>query len=242
MASTTGASNIQFEYGGHAQHGAAGTQVSQFVMLNAAVSDKERAKLELYMRNYHTAQTVKRTSWDYYPMTDNMSDPTDQEKTFHICRAFDSGGSGGNYGSNENLNRIYKTVTGQPMSIQFITFQAETNYDKLSVFSINADGTFDTGNPLVFEATGNQPPAAGSVLTGAAGSIGLKFQWYSDQSNNQNGWEALLWDSSLVATGSPPSFVTVPIPVENQLEPVASGEVAVAPTGSFAVELDIDTK
>ena len=130
------------------------------------------------------------------------------------------------------------------MSIQFISYQTETNYDYLSVFSINADGTFDTANPLVNLATGGPNlPGAGSVLTGAAGSIGLKFQFTSDQSNNQVGWEALLWDSSLTATGSPPAFVTVPIPVGMQLNPVASGGGGGASaTGTFVIELDVDTK
>ena len=119
------------------------------------------------MRDYHTAQTTVRTSWDYYPMTDNMSDPTDQEKTFNICRCFDTGGAGNFYGSNESLNRIYKTVTGEPMSFQFISFQTETNYDGLTIQSINADGTFDTANPLVNNFSGGpNVPGAGAVITG----------------------------------------------------------------------------
>ena len=129
------------------------------------------------------------------------------------------------------------------MSIQFISFQTETNYDKLSVFSINADGTFDTANPLVNQHSNNQPPNGGAMMTGAAGSIGLKFQFTSDGSNNQVGWEALLWDSTLVSSGSPPAFVTVPIPVGMQLNPVASGGGGGASaTGTFVIELDVDTK
>ena len=232
-----------YEFGGHASYSATGTQMSNFVCCQS-LSAKDQAKMELYLRDVHTAQTTIRTSWDYYPMQDNMSNPTDQELTFNICRCFDTGGSGNNYGSNENLNRIYKTVTGEPMSIQFISFQVETNYEKLSVFSINADGTFDTANPIVFEATGGPNlPGSGAVLTGAAGSIGLKFQWYSDQSNNQAGWEAMLWDSSLVATGSPPGFVTVPIPANLQLDPAdAEGNGGVSTTGSFVAEVDINTR
>ena len=112
------------------------------------------------------------------------------------------------------------------------------------MFSINADGTFDTANPVVFEATGGPNlPGSGAVLTGAAGSIGLKFQWYSDQSNNQAGWEAMLWDSSLVATGSPPGFVTVPIPANLQLDPAdANGGGGASITGSFVAEVDINTR
>ena len=122
--------------------------------------------------------------------------------TFENCLIIIVPGGGGNfYGTNESLNRIYKTVTGEPMSIQFISFQTETNY---SIYSINADGTFDTANPLVSNFSGGpNVPGAGAVLTGAAGSIGLKFEWGSDQSNNQTGWEALLWDSSLTATDQP---------------------------------------
>jgi len=233
----------QYEYGGTSNHSAAGTQVSNLVM-TTTLSPVDQAKVELYMRNYHTAQTSVRTYFDWYPMEDNMDAPTDQQKTFHICRCFDTGGPGQNYGSNESLNRIYKTITGQPMSIQFVSFQVETNYEKLSVFSINADGTFDTANPLVFEATGGPNlPASGAVLTGPVGSIGLKFQWYSDQSNNQAGWEALLWDSSLHSVGTP-TYVRVDLPSDQQLNPTTENNdvVVTSDTGSFVAEFDINTK
>ena len=200
--------------------------------------------MELYLRNYHTAETAIRTSYDYYPMQDNMSTPTDQEKTFNICRCFDTGGSGNNYGSNEALNRIYKTVSGEPMSIQFITYQTETNYDFLNIYSINADGTFDTANPLVNNFSGGPNlPGAGAVITGPAGSIGIKFAYTSDNSNNQAGWEALAWDSSLTATGSPPTYVTVPVPAALQLDPAdENGNGGVSTSGSFVAEVDINTR
>ena len=59
---------------------------------------------------------------------------------------------------------------------------------------------------------------------------------------NQNGWEALLWDSSLTTTGSPPTYVTVPIPEDLQLNPVASGGGGASVSGTFVIELDVDTK
>jgi hypothetical protein len=127
------------------------------------------------------------------------------------------------------------------MSIQFISYQTETNYDGLTIQSINADGSFDTANPLVNNFSGGPNlPGAGAVITGPAGSIGIRFVWGSDGSNNQAGWEALLWDSSLTATGSPPTYVTVPIPAADQLNPVASGGGATV-SGSFVIELDVDT-
>ncbi len=230
----------QYDFGGVAAYSAAGTQVSNFVCCQS-LSAKDQAKMELYLRDYHTAQTVVRTSWDYYPMTDNMSTPTDQEKTFNICRCFDTGGSGNFYGANESLNRIYKTVTGEPMSIQFISYQTETNYDGLTIQSINADGSFDTANPLVNNFSGGPNlPGAGAVITGPAGSIGIRFVWGSDGSNNQAGWEALAWDSSLTTTGSPPTYVTVPIPAALQLDP--GGVVVTSVSGSFVAEVDINTR
>ena len=128
------------------------------------------------------------------------------------------------------------------MSVQFITYQTETNYDFLSIFAVNADGTFDTANPLVSNFSGGPNlPGGGAVLTGGAGTIGLKFQWGSDGSNNQAGWEALCWDSSLTVTGSPPTYVTVDVPEDLQLDPTADGSGG-GSSGSFVAEVDIDTK
>ncbi len=233
----------QYEYGGVSNHSAAGTQVSNLVM-TTALSAVDQAKMELYMRNYHTAQTAIRTYFDYYPMEDNMDSPTDQAKWFNICRCFDTGGTAGQYGSNEALNRLYYTVSGSPMSIIFISYQTETNYDKLSIFSINADGSFDTANPLVNEYSGGpQLPGGGAVITGSAGSIGIKFQWASDGSNNQNGWEALAWDSSLTTFGgSPPTYVRVDLPANLQLNPSNGSGAEESNTGSFVAEFDINTK
>ncbi len=228
----------QYEYGGHASYAAAGTQVSNFVATTTLCTATDRAKIELYLRDYHAAQTTIRTSEDFHPMTDNMSSPSDQSKWFHICSCFDSGAGGNQYGSNELLNRNYYTLSGEPMSIEFSSFQTETNYDKLTIVSINADGTYDTANPLVNQHSGNQPPNSGATITGSAGSIGIRFIWNSDGSNNQNGWEALAWDSSLTKNVGP--YVSVPLPAGEQLNPVAS-EVNTDPTGSFVCEIDINT-
>ena len=232
----------QYEYGGHASYGTAGFQISNFIATTSLCSAVDKAKIELYLRDYHSEQTVIRTSENFLPMTDNMNSPSEQSKWFHICNCFDSGAAGNNYGANENLNRNYYTISGSPMSIEFSVFQTETNYDFLTVLSINADGTYDTANPLVNLFTGGpNPPNSGQTITGSVGSIGIRFLWTSDSSNHQIGWAACAWDSSLTKHAGP--YVTVPIPIGEQLNPIGSeAVVALDPAGEFVIELDIDTK
>ncbi len=230
----------QYEFGGVSTMSAAGTQCSNFIMTTDLLSAVDQAKLELHQRNLFLAQTTVRTSWDFYAMEDNMSAPTDQEKYFNICRCFDTGGDGNPYLNNEAINRKYFTLTGEPMSYQFISYQSEVNYDTLTIYSILADGSYDTANPLLSGYHGTVPPNSGAVVTGAVGSIGIAFVWVSDSSNAQQGWECVCWDSSLVATGSPPTHVTVPIPLNEQLNPV-EGEVSEDVTGSFVAELLVNT-
>ena len=117
---------MQNEYGGHASHSAAGTQVSNKVETqNLSAADVR--KIELYLRNYHTQQTTTRTTWRYVEMEDNMDSPSDQKKYFHVCRAFDTGGSANNYGANETLNREYYSLDGNPVNCLFESYQSETN-------------------------------------------------------------------------------------------------------------------
>ncbi len=232
----------QYDIGGVAAYSAAGTQISNMVG-TSAISEADVSKTELYLRHYHTAQTSTRTSWRYTAMLDNMSSPSNQQKYFNICSAFDSGGGGNQYGANEALNRNYYTLTGEPMSCKFLSFQTETNYDFLTIVSINADGSYDTANPLVNLFTGGPSlPNSGAAITGSVGSIGIRFIWTSDSSNNQNGWEAILWDSSLTLVSD--TYVDVAIAVADQLDPTNGngGNNGDDPTGEFVVEMDIDTK
>jgi len=239
---TTG-SGLQNEFGGHASHSAAGTQVSNKVETENLTAADVR-KIELYLRDYHTEQTTTRTTWRYVEMEDNMDSPSDQKKYFHVCRAFDTGGSANNYGANETLNREYYSLDANPVSCVFETFVTETNYDFLSIFPINADGTL--GSALLSNHSGSNLPNGGAAITGGAGTIGLKLQWTSDQSNHQTGWEAILWDSTHTLAGSGSNrYIDVAIPQGEQLDPTSSsggggsgggGSVS----GSFSITLDIE--
>ena len=73
----------------------------------------------------------------YNEVEDDMAAPTDTEKTGVIFRAFDTGGSGANYGNDEALNRVYISTNGKCLIPNFQSFVTETTYDKLTVRSRN---------------------------------------------------------------------------------------------------------
>ena len=85
-------------------------------------------------------------------------------------------------------------------------------------------------------------PNSGAAITGGAGTIGLKFQWSSDGSNHQTGWDAILWDSTHTLAGSGSDrYIDVAIPEGEQLNPTNGGGGS-GPTGSFVAEVDINTR
>jgi len=175
-------------------------------------------------------------------MEDNMDAPSDQKKYFHVCRAFDSGGQSNPYGASESLNREYYSLDGNPVNCVFESFQTETNYDFLSIFPINADGTF--GSALITNHTGGPTvPNGGATIESGVGTIGLKFQWSSDGSNHQAGWECYLWDGTQTLAGSGSNrYIDVAIPSDEQLDPTNNGNGGTGVSGSFVAELDINTK
>ena len=60
-------------------------------------------------------------------VSDDFDTPTDQEKTGHIFRSYDTGGSGNNYGDNETLNRIYISSAGVNWKIKVLAFTTEAS-------------------------------------------------------------------------------------------------------------------
>ncbi len=94
---------------------------------------------------------------------------------------YDSGGPSGNYGYDERLFYTYcPPVAGQPVTLNFTSFNVEFNYDFLLVY--NGSGT---GGALLGEFTGTTlPPSLTS--TDPSGCITLAF--FSDYSGNYAGW------------------------------------------------------
>lgn len=105
--------------------------------------------------------------------------------TVNTCSGnfFDSGGSGGNYGANQNQTMtICSGVAGQCVRLVFTNFDLETNFDFLRLY----DGP-NTASPLIGTYTGNTSPG---LITASSGCLTINFT--SDASFNYGGWTALI--------------------------------------------------
>jgi hypothetical protein len=107
--------------------------------------------------------------------------------TTTTCSAtfFDSGGSGGNYGNDENSIWIYCPSTpGQCITANFTSFSMETGLDYLYVYEgNNLDGNF------LGAYTGTSSPGSFSASTLTSNGC-LTFQFISDGSITSSGWQA----------------------------------------------------
>ena len=125
----------------------------------------------------------------YNEVVDDMAAPSDTEKTGVIFRAFDTGGSGANYGNDEALNRVYISTNGKGLILDFQSFQTETTYDKLTVRSRNE--TTDAWTDIFIDHTGTGVPSGNPFTTTHKR---VKFWWTSDGSNNDLGWDAVIYE------------------------------------------------
>ena len=119
---------------------------------------------------------------------DNFDTPTDQEKTGKIFRSFDTGGSGGNYGVNESLNRIYISESGTNWKFEVLAFSSESGFDKLTIVEVDSGGSETT---LLDEHSGTSLPAQ---VVWTATQPKVKFKWISDSSNQNIGFDIILWE------------------------------------------------
>jgi hypothetical protein len=93
---------------------------------------------------------------------------------------YDSGGSGGNYGNNENRTMSFVSTNGNRLSVAFTSFTVESCCDRLYIY----DGP-GTSYPLI------------GVYTSSPGTIqstgtSLCFVFTSDASNSYAGWAATI--------------------------------------------------
>ena len=95
---------------------------------------------------------------------------------------YDSGGSSGAYGTNEESIYVYSAQEGSVMELTFNSFDLEQNYDYLYIY----DGA-NSSAPLMYTLIGTTPP---SVITSTGKDITLKF--VSDYSVEHEGWEISL--------------------------------------------------
>ena len=172
-------------------------------------------------------------STDYPEVVDDMAAPSDTEKTGVIFRAFDTGGSGANYGNDEALNRVYVSTNGKGLILDFQSFQSETTYDKLTVRSRNE--TTDSWTDIFIDHTGNSVPSGNPFTTTHKR---IKFWWTSDGSNAQNGWDALIyedWGSDGTLSGDSSAGFTLTVDSD------ATTYGATSSDSKWFAEMDINT-
>ncbi|MEX1193272.1 MAG: PKD domain-containing protein, partial [Brumimicrobium sp.] len=115
----------------------------------------------------------------------NMSDGT----TITTCSGnfYDSGGSTGDYSSNETFTfTICPDTPGSLVEVDFTSFELENNYDDLTIY----DGD-NTGATTLGTYTGNTGPGFVSATNGNTSGC-LTFVFDSDGSVTDLGWEALI--------------------------------------------------
>jgi hypothetical protein len=126
----------------------------------------------------------------YNEVEDDFDTPTGQTKTGRIFRSFDTGGSSGDYGVNETLNRIYVSQSDVNWKITFLEFDSESGFDKLTIKEVDSGGGETI---LVDEHSGTGLP---SPVTYTSTEPKLKFYWNSDSSNQRLGFDILLYEDN----------------------------------------------
>ena len=162
----------------------------------------------------------------YDEVEDDFDTPTGQTKTGRIFRSFDTGGSAGDYGVNETLNRIYVSQSDVNWKITFLEFDSESGFDKLTIKEVDSGGSETT---IVDEHSGTGLP---TPVTYTSTENKLKFYWNSDSSNQRLGFDILLYednDGENALLG----------PVDGAYQLSVSGVVADA---TFFTELQMDIK
>ncbi len=102
----------------------------------------------------------------------------------------DSGGSGANYADNEDYTYTISPVNTSSVTINFSSFDLETNFDSLYIY----DGS-STASPLIGGYTGLSSPG---IVSSTGGSITIHF--ISDPFVNNAGFSAT-WNCTPLSTG-----------------------------------------
>lgn len=132
---------------------------------------------------------------------------TNGSATTCVGTFYDSGGSTGAYGNNENLVFTFNPATsGAMIRASFTAFDTESGYDRLYIYNgPNTSSPQVAGSP--FEGT-----TSPGVVTALNGSGSLTFKFESDGSVTKAGWVANI---SCYAPTAAPSCATNPVPANN---------------------------
>lgn len=96
---------------------------------------------------------------------------------------YDSGGSGGTYGNNENYTTTFCAPAGQAITFTFTSFSTESSYEHLYIYNGPT-----VGSPLIGSYTGSTGPGTVSSTVGGC----LTFVFTSDGSVTYDGWSATI--------------------------------------------------
>ena len=136
-----------------------------------------------YPSQSHTDPGINWDWEEYYQLINN--NPPVTNFTSGSGSLFDSGGSTGNYSDDERETYLIAPTGATSVTIDFISFDLENNWDYMFVYDGNA-----VGDPLLGTFTGSNLP---SSLTSTGGSILIEFR--SDCATNNAGWE-IVWTSN----------------------------------------------
>jgi hypothetical protein len=125
--------------------------------------------------------------------------------TANVCSGsfFDTGGAGGNYGTNESFTQTICSNSGNCVQVNFSSFQTESGFDLLTIY----DGP-TTASPVLGTFSGNANPGTVTSTTGC-----LTFRWVTDGTVVMAGWQATI------------SCVTCPGNFNCLINPVSNGHL-----------------
>lgn len=175
-----------------------------------------------FCSNYSTCMTL---TWSCTGPGGGMNVPATGNNSYTTCTGtlYDSGGSGGNYGPNQNGYTVINPATPGAMVQISGTINTETGYDFVYIY--NGAGI---GGTLLWSGSGSQTVP---TITSTSGPLTVRFQ--SDGSVNYTGF------ALNISCVTPPSYMFVPTNGSNSYT-TCSGTLydSGGPSGDYGVNQD----
>lgn len=158
----------------------------------------------------------------------NLRAGTTELRCGESIRFYDSGGSTGNYSSNENIVHTFTSSDGNPITLSFTKFYTENNYDKLLVFT----GSTTNTDSLIANITGNRNSSLPEELTSDGNTLTVWF--LSNGASQFEGWEATVSNNPkpAIATVNVSDTIRVTLDAITATPIHYNGDVTLAAVGS----------
>lgn len=145
-----------------------------------------------YANQTHTDPGIN-WNWDkYYKLINNTVNPNIITGSSGIL--YDTGGSNGNYASDERTVWVIEPAIPSTVSLQFSSFNLENNYDKLFIYDGNS-----INSPLIGSFTGSVLP---TNIQSTSTALTLEFR--SDCATTLSGWAAQYQAQAISVDTTPP--------------------------------------